>query len=186
MKKTTIITLVIILCSTVCNAQRMYNGQSALQLTISSVDGAFSQNTLSWAVSLQYDRDTQNGRLLAAAEYAGLRSKYADPYLPYSQITAGGGYAWRIWSTYNKKVALHGGGLVLFGHEDVNISSLPDGMYTSCDSRMIYGIAPSISLDMLISRDIALTLQVKENITLNSDMTNNHTIAGIGVKYLIN
>lgn len=187
MKHKLFITLTILLISLPGFSQRLIPGQSAVGLSIHTIDGLdFTQNKFSFSIALSYNRYTKGGNWKGGLEYAQLRSIYNQTYIPYSQITGEGGYSWRIFSNYRKSLILSGGVSILVGYESIGNKELSPGKYLTQESKFIYGFCPHLIFDFFLSRKIAVEIAIRERLNFNSSLQNNHFLAGIGLKYLIN
>ncbi len=109
-------------------------------------------------------------------------------HFPHAQL--GGGYMFRLYGTRTRAINLYGGAGAFIGMEMLDLwktltvptrrSFLENGFK---EFRFIYGVSPQVEAEFFIFKDIALTINGKMPVTLNSKFDIINWEIGGGVKY---
>ena len=175
---------ILLMASLPTYGQRMYNKQSTLQLGCSIMDA----NTSNVDINLQWGMYQRLGQIVAGVNYSMLKSNFHDTTIPYNQITVDAGYLFRLLSNYRRSVVFSAGITALFGYETINNGNreFAPGILIPQQSQYIYGVTPTATLDVFLMRNLAISFCIKERLNFGSDVVINHTLTGLGLKYLIN
>lgn len=173
------------------SAQRCIAGMSAIELRGDMADGFFTNRSrdCGFAFGVGYSRFNSHANTWnAGAEYLQVFRPYGERgKIPVVQFTGEAGVGLHIISDYSQTFHLYGTISALAGYETVNWNRqvLPDGSTLGVSDSFIYGGALTLSADFYLSDRVVLTANVKERLTVGSDVQLFHTQYGIGIKFII-
>ena len=121
-------------------------------------------------------------------EYLLKNQPYKEGKIPVAQITAEGGYYFKILSDARKTVFVYTGASALAGYETVNWGDkvLRDGAMLHDKDAFIYGGALTLDVEFYVADCVALLANLRERCLWGNSTGHFHTQFGVGVKFIIN
>jgi hypothetical protein len=154
-----------------------------IQLTagIAPKDGLYAGFAFS-----QYTRRTD--RWLIGVEYLEKRHNYKMTDIPQAQLTLDAGYYLKCLSNWRKTFVVSLGLSAVGGYETVNWNRklLDDGATIANKDGFLYGGALTLETELYLSNRIVLLAGVRERLLDGSSVGKFQTLAGLGVKIIIN
>jgi hypothetical protein len=127
-------------------------------------------------------------RWVFGAEYLEKRHPYKDTNIPQSQFTAEAGYYLKFLSDWSKTFFFSLGASAMAGYETINWNNklLPDGATINNDDAFLYGGAVTLEMEIYLTDRVVLLANVRERLLAGSSVGKLNTLAGIGIKFIIN
>lgn len=119
---------------------------------------------------------------ISVTEYTASPTDYLS--LGYLHATAYGQWMYRLAGTRNRVLSLYAGGGVFLGYETVlSWNDLPDTFTSEHTSgQFLYGLVPSIEMEIFFSRKAALFLGASLPINFSSQFGHLHYQTGAGIR----
>ena len=189
--KITLVSILSLVLMGQAHAQRYLPGQKGIQVTGGFVDGfnLDKKDGQAFFGGIALSTYTKNGnRWTFGGEYLQKSYEYKDKLIPLSQITAEGGYYYKVLSDPSKTVFFSVGASAMAGYETINWGKelLFDGATITTKDNFLYGGAVSFEIETYLTDKLVLLLNARERILLGTDINKFHTQVGIGIKFLIN
>lgn len=185
-----LVIIFLLLCLSISSyAQRASTGQSSLGAGFAFIDGFhLEKKSSSYAIQLNYSLYRRTGTIDVDLIYLRNTDTYSSYIIPVENYLLAAGYKWRIFQTYTRKFILSAGMSAIFGYEIANQSDnkLAEGIYISSKNKIAWGIMPGFRMEYFACKRLAIFTSLQETLNFNSDMTINHTLFSVGLKYLIN
>lgn len=176
--------ILVFVCITAAQAQRMLPRQKGLEVTAGALSSEKPGRNYYLNVGL-----TVNGRSgnywLCALQYDHEYSNYKDLRIPLETYSAEGGYSFRLLADASKSIALNGTFSAIGGYETINrgVELLHDGAVIKNQEGFVYGAGGRLSLETYLCDRLVLLLQGRVRMLWGTSTDQLRPSAGLGLRF---
>lgn len=175
--------VLVMLCITVVQAQRMLPKQKGVEINAGMLSKEISDN---YYLNLTLTVNGKNGNYwIYGAEYTHQLSAYRDVRIPLETYTGEVGYSLQLLGDIRKTISLNAGLTAVAGYETINRSEtmLPDGSTILDSDNFVYGTGGRLSLETYLSDRFVLLLQGRTKVLWGTDLKQFRPSTGIGLRF---
>lgn len=171
------------------NAQRLLGGQKAVELSIATPFKNTIQINKNYSFSIALTSNTKKGNYWRfGGNYNHKTMNYKQREIPYDLYQGEVGYFLQMLTNYRRNFIIFTGISAIGGYEVFNDDKtiLQDGAMLKNESKMVYGVMGTLSLEVYVSNHFVIGAFAKTKYLQTSDFNPFQSEFGIQTRFFIN